>query len=155
MVIHSVFVKLLNVSIPDYLSLLASSPNHHLYHGIACALLSPSLALPFTVSPGASNTEIKSKATDLQKVLEEVEHRWYQLGVLLGLPVHTLNGFQENYEDLSERLRAMLQEWLKKGNTGEYEKPSLQVLVNAVEHSAGGGNPRVAGELAIKGSFSV
>ena len=143
----------MNVSIPDNL-IISLSPNHHTYHGITCALLSPSLALPFTVSPGASNTEIKSKATDLQKVLEEVEHRWYQLGVLLGLPVHTLNGFQENYEDLSERLRAMLQEWLKKGNTGEYETPSWQVLVDAVEHSAGGGNPRLAGELAIKGSYN-
>ena len=45
----------------------------------------------------------------------------------------------------------MLQEWLKKGITGEYETPSWQVLVDAVEHSAGGGNPRLAGEPA-KGS---
>jgi len=49
----------------------------------------------------------------------------------------------------------MLQEWLKKGNTEDYETPSWRVLVDAVEHSAGGGNPRVAGELVIKGSFSV
>ena len=44
----------------------------------------------------------------------------------------------------------MLQEWLKKGYTGEYEVPSWQVLVDAVEHSAGGENPRLAGELAKK-----
>lgn len=78
----------------------------------------------------------------------DVEHRWYQLGVLLGLPVHTLDGYQENYDDLRDRLHAMLQEWLKKGNTEEYEVPSWQVLVDAVEHSAGGENPRLAGELA-------
>ena len=129
-------------------------PNHHTNHAITCALLSPFLALPFTVPPGASNADIRDKATDLQKDLKEVEHRWYQLGVLLGLPVHILDGFQENYDDLSHRLRAMLQEWLKKGNTGEYEIPSWQVLVNAVEHSAGGGNPRLAGELA-KGSYNT
>jgi len=130
------------------------SPNHHTYHAITCALLSPSPTLPFTVPPGASIADIRAKATDLQKDLGEVEHRWYQLGVLLGLPVHILDGFQENYEDLSERLRAMLQELLKKGNTEEYEKPSWQVLVDAVEHSAGGGNPRLAGELAKKGSYN-
>ena len=49
----------------------------------------------------------------------------------------------------------MLQEWLKKANTGEYETTSWQVLVNAVEHSAGGGNPRLAGELALKGKSSI
>ena len=80
----------------------------------------------------------------------DVEHRWYQLGVLLGLPVHTLDGYQENYDDLRDRLRVMLQEWLQKGYTGEYEVPSWQVLVDAVEHSSGGENPRLAGELARK-----
>ena len=108
----------------------------------------------FTVPPGTSNAEIKSKATDLQKDLEEVKPRWYQLGVLLGLPVHILDGFQDNYEDLTDRLRAMLQEWLLQGNTEDYETPSWRVLVDAVEHSAGGGNPRLAGELAIKGSYT-
>ena len=48
----------------------------------------------------------------------------------------------------------MLQEWLKKGNTEDYETPSWRVLVDAVEHSAGGGNPRLAGELA-KGSYNT
>jgi len=107
------------------------------------------------VPPGTSNAEIKSVATDLQKDLEEVEHRWYQLGVLLGLPVHILDGFQDNYEDLSERLRAMLQEWLLPRNTEDYETPSWRVLVDAVKHSAGGGNPKLAGELAIKASAPV
>ena len=128
--------------------IISLSPTHHTYHGITCALLSPSLALPFTVPPGASNAEIRAKATGLQGDLGEVEHRWYQLGVLLGLPVHILDGFQENYDDLSERLRAMLQEWLLQGNTEDYETPSWRVLVDAVEHSAGGGNPRLAEELA-------
>ena len=102
------------------------------------------------VQRGASKQDIRSKATDLQKELDEVEHRWYQLGVLLGLPVHTLDGYQENYDDLGDRLREMLQEWLKKGYTEEYEVPSWQVLVDAVEHSAGGENPKLAGELAKK-----
>ena len=102
------------------------------------------------VQRGASKEDIKSKATDLQKELDEVEHRWYQLGVLLGLPVHTLDGYQENYDDISERQHAMLQEWLQKGYTGEYEVPSWQVLVDAVEHSAGGENPRLAAKLAAK-----
>ena len=146
MVIHSVFVKLLNV--PTIFHYQSLPPNHHTNHAITCALLSPFPALPFIVPPGASNTEIQSKATDLQKDLKEVEHRWYQLGVLLGLPVYILDGFQENYDELSDRLRAMLQEWLKKGNTEEYEIPSWRVLVDAVEHSAGGGNPNLAGELA-------
>ena len=103
-----------------------------------------------SVQKGASRGEITTKATDLQKELGDVEHRWYQLGVLLGLPVHTLNGYQDEYDNLSERLHAMLQEWLKKGYTGEYEVPSWQVLVDAVEHSAGGENPRLAAELATK-----
>ena len=106
------------------------------------------------VQRGASEedikSDIKSKANDLQKELDEVEHRWYQLGVLLGLPVHTLDGYQENYDELRDRLRVMLQEWLKKGNMGEYEVPSWQVLVDAVEHSAGGENPRLAAKLATK-----
>ena len=108
-----------------------------------------------SVQRGASREDIKSKATDLQNELGDVEHRWYQLGVLLGLPVHTLDGCQ-NYDDLRDRLRAMLQEWLQKGYTGEYEIPSWQVLVDAVEHSAGGENPRLAAELAKKrGSYTV
>ena len=82
--------------------------------------------------------------------MDEVEHRWYQLGVLLGLPVHTLDGYQEDYDDISERQHAMLQEWLQKGYTGGYEVPSQQVLVDAVEHSAGGENPRLASKLATK-----
>ena len=102
------------------------------------------------VQRGASKQDIKSKANDLQTELDEVEHRWYQLGVLLGLPVHTLDGYQENYDELRDRLREMLQEWLKKGYTGEYEVPSWQVLVDAVEHSAGGENPRLAAKLATK-----
>ena len=110
-----------------------------------------SIPLPYIlVQRGAGRDDIRSKATDLQKDLGDVEHRWYQLGVLLGLPVHTLDGFQENYDDLRDRLRVMLQEWLQKGYTGEYEVPSWQVLVDAVEHSAGGENPRLAGELAKK-----
>lgn len=91
---------------------------------------------------------VAAEATVLQDELEGVNSRWYQIGVQLGLPVQTLDGYQDVCDSLSIRLRATMKEWLH--NTGEYQIPSWQALVDAVEHSAGGANQKLARELAAK-----
>ena len=68
-------------------------------HGLSKPLVANSIvALLHAIVPvGASSIDIRSKAADLQNELGEVGHRWYELGILLGLPVHTLDGFQDSY----------------------------------------------------------
>lgn len=76
---------------------------------------------------------------ELPAKLSAVANEWMHIGVLLGVPFSWLtekNGTPQ--ENLSDTLR----EWLD-----EVPEATLQRLVEAVEHSAGGGNPAKAAEI--------
>ena len=80
-------------------------------------------------------------------LLERVVSRWYEIGVLLGVRVADLNLIQSDETlDQRERLGAMLKAWLDKTSC----EHSWRVLVDAVDHEAGGNNPAEAEKIAEK-----
>ena len=81
-----------------------------------------------------------------------VSARWYQMGIVMGVPVADLEIIRVN-RDLSvvDREGAMIATWLQGGLLSS----TWQVLVDAVEHEAGGGNPRLAKHIAAEVAKSV
>ena len=79
----------------------------------------------------------------LNGVLYEVRDRWIHIGILLGVVYHQLMRIKK--KDESQRLRETLTEWLNNGRV-----VTLQRLVEAVEHSAGGNSPAKAKEVMDK-----
>ena len=82
----------------------------------------------------------------LSRELSAVAHRWVQVGVLLGVAFSWLEQrlARQTYQ---QNLRETLCHWLDTLD----EAVTLQRLVEAVEHSAGGSNPSLA--AAIKGKL--
>lgn len=72
---------------------------------------------------------------DLSKVrmeLVEVQTKWYDIGLDLGLPVNTLDTIQQECQDTTECLRRMLFEWLKTPTLQHSWKNLIDVLQNKV-----------------------
>lgn len=72
-------------------------------------------------------------------MLKNVTSQWMHIGVLLGIPFDWLKGRKSNDH---QNLIATLTHWLN--NTPD---ASLQQLVEAVEHGAGGGSHAVADSI--------
>lgn len=77
----------------------------------------------------------------------EVASRWYQIGVIIGVPVAALENIRANPKNTSveDYEQAMLKQWL--GGHALLPK-TWQVLVDAVRHKAGGDYPVLAEGLS-------
>ena len=83
---------------------------------------------------------------DILTYLSRVAIRWQHVGVLLGVRYEFLESLAQGLDDDSQQnMRAMIEEWLNNCDT-----VTLQRLVEAVEHSAGGKNPALAKEIRDK-----
>ena len=97
----------------------------------------------FAVDGDAPLYDSDDAATDsLSGELLPVSHRWIHLGVLLGVDFSWL---QSREGSKQQNLRATINHWLN--SLGDV---TLQRLVEAVEHRAGGNNPQVAKVLREK-----
>ena len=68
----------------------------------------------------------------LREVLEEVasvSHKWYNVGLQLGLPSGTLETIKYQYSDAPTCMREMLIHWLK----GTDPPPTWEALADALE----------------------
>ena len=74
----------------------------------------------------------------------EVTARWYQMGIVMGVHVGELEIIREGEKLVVDKLRAMIECWLR----GSLLPQTWQVLVDAVEHSAGGNNGLLARQIA-------
>ena len=79
---------------------------------------------------------------NLSRELSPVAHRWLHIGVLLGIKLWWLE--QRRSGDAQQNLRDMLYRLIS------HHSVTLQRLVEAVEHRAGGNNPELAQELKSK-----
>lgn len=82
----------------------------------------------------------------IQNLLDhKVASRWYQMGVVLGVPVGELESIR-NGQDTNAGMReaAMLQSWLQTSLLSQ----TWQVLVDAVGHDAGGNHRGLAKKIA-------
>ena len=66
---------------------------------------------------------------DVQKFLKCIEHKWYDIGVQLGLDPAELESIKISYHSPMECLRCMIQLWLK----GLEPIPSWENLCRALE----------------------
>ena len=82
---------------------------------------------------------IDSATDDLSRKLSDVAHRWIHVGVLLGVEWAWLARLREKGVTAQQSLRDTLRHWLD--SLGEVTLPRL---VEAIEHSAGGNNSRLA-----------
>ena len=82
----------------------------------------------------------------LSRELSAVAHRWFQVGVLLGVELHWLEQRRNAGQPDSQNLDDTLDYWLESCD----EAVTLQRLVEAVEHSAGGNNPILAAAIKSK-----
>ena len=72
---------------------------------------------------------------DLSKVrteLFEVQVKWYDIGLDLGLPVNTLETIKQECQDIGECLRRMIHEWLKAIDLQPTWRKLIDVLQNKV-----------------------
>ena len=83
--------------------------------------------------------------------LEAVAHRWYDIGLALGLRSSALDGIKSKGQDVLELLRNMIIEWLKMSyNVERFGPPTWRRIVEAVRANSGGKNPALADILARK-----
>jgi hypothetical protein len=83
----------------------------------------------------------------MQKMLNNsVAARWYQMGVVMGVPPSDLEIIRESpeYHGAGEREAGMLKAWLERGSLPR----TWQVLVDAVEDRAGGNHKVLAKKIA-------
>ena len=81
-----------------------------------------------------------------------VSARWYQMGIVMGVPVADLEMIRvDTKKQVADREATMIATWLQ----GGLLPTTWQVLVDAVEHKAGGGNPRLAKHIAAEVAKSV
>ena len=84
--------------------------------------------------------------------LEQVAHRWHQIGLALGLLESTLEVIKSKEQnDIYDLLRGVIVEWLKMNyNTTKFGQPTWRRIVEAVGATFGGRNLALAYNLAIK-----
>ena len=89
--------------------------------------------------------------TDTIRELSDVAASWRNIGTQLGIRHNRLEAIQGDKP--LDCLRQMLATWLQKNyNVERFGEPTWMKLVEAVSHSAGGGNPSLAMEIAKKHS---
>ena len=81
-----------------------------------------------------------------------VAHRWKSIGLALKLDPNLLERIKAKRNiNVDENLSDTLTEWLQKAyNTTRFGDPSWKLLVKAVAHPAGGNNPALAQQIALK-----
>ena len=79
----------------------------------------------------------------------DLASNWKDLGLALGIKYSTLKTIGlENLQIPKDCLGNMLQAWLQQQyDTKKFGQPSWELLCKAVEHSAGGNNPALAGSI--------
>ena len=84
--------------------------------------------------------------------LVSIKARYYQLGIVLGLPPGELEAIRKTQsQDMEVALIQVLLLWLRQRyNTEKYGHPTWQRLREAVDSPAGGENPALAEEIAKK-----
>ena len=86
---------------------------------------------------------------DIQTMLDsKVAHRWYQMGVILGVPVDQLENIRLKNDDAGDCERVMFTKFLSADR--DSLRPTWQLLVDAVGHKAGGNNLGLAQNLSKK-----
>ena len=89
---------------------------------------------------------------DIIKELEPVAHKWYEIGLALGLTPNSLDRLKAlaiGENDFIKLLTSMIVEWLRmRYNTVRFGKPTWRRIVEAVREDTGGRNPALADELA-------
>ena len=103
----------------------------------------------------SNNVHFHAGIDDLFLVSSEllpVAHRWKNIGLALKLDPNLLERIQSrNHRDVLTYLSDILTEWLQKAyNTTRFGDPSWELLVEAVAHRAGGNNPALAQDIALK-----
>ena len=89
--------------------------------------------------------------TDTIRELSDVAASWRNIGTQLGIRHNRLEAIQGDKP--LDCLRQMLATWLQKNyNVERFGEPTWAKLVEVVSHSAGGGNPSLAMEIAKKHS---
>ena len=98
------------------------------------------------VGDGFENTD--SAVAHIQNLLNnKIASRWYQMGVVLGVPVCELESIRNGKDtDAGIREAAMLRTWLQTSLLPQ----TWQVLVDAVGHDAGGNHKGLAKKIATK-----
>ena len=105
--------------------------------------------LPILHSGVYYDSDIDSAVRDIQTMLaSKVAHRWYQMGVILGVPVAQLENIRLKNADAGDCERVMFTKFLSADR--EALRPTWQLLVDAVGHKAGGNNVGLAQTLSNK-----
>ena len=84
--------------------------------------------------------------------LENIKARYYQLGIVLGLPLGKLEAIRKTHsQDVEQALTQVLLLWLKQQyNVEKFGCPTWQRLREAVDSPSGGENPALAERIAKK-----
>lgn len=86
---------------------------------------------------------------DSIRELTDVAAKWRNIGIQLGIRDSQLEAMQG--DSPLDCLRQMLSTWLRKNyNVKQFGEPTWAKLVEVIDHSAGGGNPSLAMEIAKK-----
>jgi len=86
---------------------------------------------------------------DTIKVLTDVAAKWRNIGIFLRIRPSQLETIQVQGYTPMESMREMLITWLQRNyNVERFGEPTWKKLVEVVSHSAGGGNPSLAMEIA-------
>ena len=81
--------------------------------------------------------------------LQPVAANWEGIGSALGLPASVAETIKRDHNNVAERLKATIDEWLKKNyDTVKHGEPSWKKLVQAVSHPCGGNNRALAEQIA-------
>ena len=117
-------------------------------HQYRFAICRPFLLTVEDIQSGSSSVHVYESAEDatsaLWTELLPVARRWLHIGLLLGIKFSWLEQTRCKGNDDEQNLRDMLTHWLN--SLGDVTLPRL---VEAVEHSAGGKNPRLAGDKLV------
>ena len=89
-------------------------------------------------------TDKNSKHKILDLLENEVAARWYQMGIVMGVRVKDLQMIRDDNQLAADKFKAMIDSWLKNSLLPQ----TWQLLVDAVEHSAGGNNGFLARQIA-------
>ena len=107
-----------------------------------CSFISESYFLLYTVTDD-------DDLPDTIKELTDVIAYWRNIGIHLGIRDSQLEVIQLQGHNPLDCMRQMLSTWLRRSyNVERFGEPTWMKLVEAVSHSAGGGNPHLAMKIA-------
>ena len=107
-----------------------------------CSFISESYLLLYTVTDD-------DDLPDTIKELTDVIAYWRNIGIHLGIRDSQLEVIQLQGHNPLDCMRQMLSTWLRRSyNVERFGEPTWMKLVEAVGHSAGGGNPHLAMKIA-------